>query len=91
MRTLLVVHELQNPDENHAGLSDKLKSYTEWWHCLDSTWLVKADLTARELADALVPLVGMEDLLLVIDVSGRAAAWTEAFPPDCQSWLRKKI
>ena len=91
MTTLLVVHELRDPDRDYAELGDTLKSYSEWWHCLESTWLVKADLTARQLADALVPLVGMDDLLLVLDVSGRAAAWTGAFPEDCQAWLRKKI
>ena len=91
MRTLLVVHELKETDHDYAELAERLQGFSEWWHCLDSTWIVKADLEPRQLADALVPLVGMDDLLLVVDISGRAAAWTQAFPDDCQHFLRKKI
>lgn len=43
---------------------------------LDSTWLIKTEQTPKEVRDVLKPLIDANDEPLVIDVSGRTAAWT---------------
>lgn len=76
MSTLLVGYDLKKPGQDYSPLIEKLKSFGTWWHHLDSTWLIKTDETPKEVRDVLKPLIDANDELLVIDVSGRTAAWT---------------
>jgi hypothetical protein len=90
MNTLLVGYDLNRPGQNYEALTAKLKSYSTWWHHLDSTWLIRTDLDAVQLRDELKPLVDPSDELLVIDISGRAAAWT-GLEPRAGDWILKHL
>lgn len=90
MRTLLVGYDLNKPEQNYAGLIAQLKSYGAWWHCLDSTWLIKTTMTATALRDALKPLIDSGDELLVLDVSQANWAWA-GFTGDCGTWIRNHL
>jgi hypothetical protein len=76
MATLLVGYDLNAPGKDYKPLWEKLKSYGTWWRHLDSTWIVKTSLTVVQLHDVLKPLMDDNDELLVIDISGDAAAWS---------------
>jgi hypothetical protein len=39
--------------ETYDELIKAIKSIGSWWHCLDSTWLVKSDLSATDVRDRL--------------------------------------
>lgn len=90
MRTLLVGYDLNKPGQNYEPLLEKLKSYETWWHHLDSTWLIRADLTAVQLRDALRPFIDPSDELLVIDVTADAAAWV-GFQSRAGDWILKYL
>jgi hypothetical protein len=87
---LLVGYDLNKPGKHYEPLWEKLKSYDNWWHHLDSTWLVKANLSAVRLRDALLPLVDDNDELLVVDVTGDAAAW-HGFNEKGSGWLKQNL
>jgi len=57
-----------------------------WWHCLDSTWIVKANLTPTGLRDGIAQYVDANDEIFVVDITSRQAAW-QGFKSDCQTWL----
>jgi hypothetical protein len=76
MATLLVGYDLNRPGQNYPELFEALKACSRWWHHLDSTWLVVTNETHVELRDRLRRHIDASDELLVIDVSGDAAAWT---------------
>jgi hypothetical protein len=86
MRTFLIGYDLNKPGQDYEPLYEKLKSYRTWWHHLDSTWLVRADLTAVDLRNELKPLLDASDELLVVDVTGDAAAWS-GFKKRGSDWL----
>jgi hypothetical protein len=55
MPTHIVCYDLNKPGQNYSDLIAKLKSYGNWWHHLDSTWLVVTRLSAQQLRDELLP------------------------------------
>lgn len=63
MNTLLVGYDLYKPLQNYKDLIDKLKGFATWWHHLDSTWLVRTNLTAPQLRDQLKTLIDSDDEL----------------------------
>jgi hypothetical protein len=90
MRTLLVGYDLNRPGQNYGGLVAALKSAQLWWHYLDSTWLLRTDETAAELRNRLTVLIDPGDELLVVDVTGRAAAWS-GFDENAGEWIRNNL
>lgn len=60
-----------------------------WWHCLDSTWIVKSELTAIAIRDRLLPHIDDNDELLVATVT-RDVAWT-GFDAQCSTWLKDNL
>lgn len=90
MRTFLVGYDLNEPGQDYEPLYEKLKSFGTWWHHLDSTWLLQADMQAVDLRDQLKPLLDSSDELLVIDVTGDAAAWT-GFNKRGSEWISNHL
>jgi hypothetical protein len=90
LSTLLVGYDLNKPAQDYPGLIDYLKSFGTWWHHLDSTWLVQTSMTAAELRDALRPYLDSDDELLVVNVTGDAAAW-RGFSDKASQWLKDNL
>ena len=53
MSTLLVGYDLDRPAQNYANLEAAIKSVGDWWHHLDSTWLVVTPNTPMQVRDLL--------------------------------------
>jgi hypothetical protein len=62
---------------------------TDYWDCLDSTWLVITERTAAEIRDELKQYLGDDDRLLVMRYE-EGAAWF-GFKNDCESWLKDNL
>jgi hypothetical protein len=88
--TLLVGYDLSDPGQRHGALIVKLKSFGAWWHHLDSTWVIVANLTAVELRDELKELLEESDDLLVIDITGDSAAWV-GLSERAGTWLKSYV
>jgi hypothetical protein len=88
--TLLVGYDLNKTGKDYSGLIAKIKGEVDnWWHCLDSTWIVKTSLTTVELRDRLKPYIDSNDELLVAKLSG-SAAWV-GFDEQCSKWLKDNL
>ncbi|MEJ0092791.1 MAG: hypothetical protein WDN46_05020 [Methylocella sp.] len=89
--TIYVVGYDLHPKEGqtYTKLENALKTFNNPWHCLDSTWLVKTDLTAVALRDFLWQHMYVDDQLLVVTYS-REAAW-KGFSGDCATWLNSNL
>jgi len=90
MRTLLVGYDLNRPGQNYPGLIAALKAAPLWWHYLDSTWLLRTEETPVELRNRLAGLIDAGDELLVVEVTGRAAAWS-GFDQNAGEWIRNNL
>ena len=76
MATILIAYDI-HPSASDASerVTDEIRSLGEWWHHLESTWLVKTDRTPEQIRDLLKQHVGCDDQLLIVDMSQNAAAW----------------
>ncbi|HVX21410.1 MAG TPA: hypothetical protein VHB02_08680, partial [Acidimicrobiales bacterium] len=87
MATFMVGYDLKK-DQDYAPLINKLKSYTYWWHYLDSTWIVAANSTAVAVRNELRPLIKADDRLLVVNVT--SDGWAAQLPDKALLWLRAR-
>ncbi len=91
MKTLLVGYDLNKSGQDYEDIWAYLNAQSSWWHHLDSTWLIRTELTAVQLRDAIAEIgLDANDELLVIDVSGDAAAW-KGFHPRGSKWLKDNL
>lgn len=95
MGVYLVGYDLRHgTEDDYKDLIEAIKSVCSgnWWHCLDSTWLIVHPGTASTIRDSLAPHMhrtneqGGDRLLVAVMAKG--AAWTRSFPEDCQKWLK---
>ncbi|MGT2502955.1 hypothetical protein ACVOMS_23595 [Bradyrhizobium guangxiense] len=91
-------------DLNHKHISDyedlfkaiRDVSNNNWWHCLDSTWLITHPGSADAIWKALAPHMHnisnkqIGDKLLVVQVT-KDAQWTTSFDEGCHNWLLKHL
>lgn len=96
MSTYMIGYDLHE-GEDYEDLEQAIKDLSNgnWWHCLDSTWLIKHAGPATTIRDELKPhLINPSkdggDRLLVAKLSGEAA-WTGSFSETCKSWLKDNL
>jgi hypothetical protein len=87
MSRYFVGYDLNKPGQDYPDLIRKLKSYSGWWHCLDSTWLIQTDKSCTAIRDELLALMDSSSKLLVIELGDSARAWS-GFEKQCSDWLR---
>ena len=77
MRTYLIGYDLNKPGKDYAKLIQAIKdAFPTRWHELDSTWIVKTDLTAAQIRDRFKPpLIDNTDELLVVRLQAEWASW----------------
>lgn len=89
MTTFMIGYDLNRPGQNYNELFEAIKALGLWWHCLDSTWIVKSNLTSVQIRDKLAAHIDLNDSLLVAILSGDAA-WI-GFSDECSSWLKDNL
>lgn len=90
MKSILIGYDLNKAGQDYTGLIDKIeKTFNIWWHHLDSTWIVKTDLTCVQIRDILAPFVDSNDELLVVELSG-VGAW-HGFNEKGSKWLKDNL
>ena len=82
----LITYSLKNPNWNYTGFLSALQNIGPWWHYLDTTWLIKSDLTSQQIYQKLGPgLLSINDFILVIEiVPGNRFGW---LPKDAWDWI----
>jgi hypothetical protein len=63
---------------------------TDWWHCLDSTWLIVTEKSAVALRDEIWRYMKADDQLLVVKYEPPHSAWV-GFNKDCGDWLKRNM
>ncbi|WP_155499907.1 SinR family protein [Pseudomonas protegens] len=91
MAVFFIGYDLIKPGKDYSKIVPAIqKTFPNYWHCLDSTWLVNTNHTAQQIADYLLQFIDGNDRLLVAPVS-RGAVWTTSFNKGCQDWLRANM
>jgi hypothetical protein len=91
LTTILIAYDLhprQGPVSD--AVTKAIQSLGNWWRHLETIWIVQCAMAPAEIRDLLKPLVGLEDQLLVIDISGDTAEWLGVNGIGCK-WLAEHI
>ena len=93
MATYIIGYDLHE-GEDYSDLIRSLKAFPNWWHHLDSTWLVQSDLPIKQVRDYLWKHMRNDDKLLVMHYftskQGGSGAW-EGFNQTGQQWLMANL
>jgi hypothetical protein len=95
MAIFMVGYDLHE-GEDYKNLTDALEKYPTWWHCLDSTWLIKSEDTAAKIRTNLRQHMIEGDSLLVMRYGkthtgkGANASWF-GFEGECRNWLSTNL
>ena len=85
----LISYDLKKkPDRDYSGLFDVLKSFSSWWHYLESTWLISTKDDANEIYNKLRPHVNDNDSLLIIKVNKDRQGW---LPKKAWDWIKTNV
>lgn len=85
MNKYLITYDLKNRIKNYDSLYVAIKNLGTWWHYLDSTWIIKTNLTSSQIWGILAPHVTTIDRVLIIkiDTSDKWGWLTQ----DAWNWL----
>ena len=91
MATYVIGYDLHpTKGETYGELIDAIKNVgTNWWHHLDSTWVVVTAKTAAQVRDELQRHLRADDQLLVVR-SGGEGAWC-GFKDTGSTWLKANL
>jgi hypothetical protein len=91
MRSIVIAYDLVGTSETSADykrLIERIKSYPNWAKLQKSMWVVRTDLSAREVRDDVWRFMDADDRLFVCVLTGEA--WW--FNVICDSdWLIKNL
>jgi hypothetical protein len=88
-KSYLIGYDLNKSGQDYKTLIDEIKKLGTWWHCLDSTWIIKADSSCAIIRNHLKKFIDSNDELLVVCLTGEGA-WT-GFSIDCSNWLKNNL
>ena len=89
MRSVMIGYDLNKPAQNYTKLIERLKKFPTWWHHLDSTWIVRTEMTCVAIRDELTKLVDSNDEIVVADLTG-TAAWS-GINMQGSKWLKDNL
>lgn len=90
MAMYMIGYDLNKSGKNYDGLIKKIKEIcSNWWHHLDSTWIIDSSLTSVAIRDALKPFLDSDDELLVVALKSEGA-WV-GFNKEGSDWLKNYL
>lgn len=89
MTVYVISYDLNRPGQDYGDLHDSIKAFGNYWHCLDSTWMVSSNMSAIDIAKKLWAQMDTNDKLLVTPVAP-GSAWS-GFTGDCETWIKKNL
>jgi hypothetical protein len=90
MAVFIVCYD-ERSGQDYERLRGRLKEFGTYWHRLDSTWLVRTNMDAKQLRDELERYMYANDRLLVMDVTGQPAAWAGFAENAGGKWLKENL
>lgn len=75
MKTILVSYDLRAPGKDYNRLWEHLRSYGDYIKPLESFWFLRTLYSAKDVKNKVRQYIDTNDRLMVIDVTGDAAAW----------------
>ena len=80
-------YDLRQPGRDYSEVFTAIKSCGDWWHFLESTWLVNSWMSAQDIWDRLAPHVHRNDSVLIHAVGRDHQGW---LPQRAWDWINSR-
>lgn len=85
----MIALEKGYPLKDYSPFYSAIKSISGvWWHYLKNSWLVKSDLDAKEIYNAVRMHLHQGDRVLVVEVTENYCGW---LPSEAWPWIYKNL
>jgi len=71
MNCFLISYDLLTANKDYEPLYAEIKKCDNWWHHLESVWIVTTSKPLAEVSDVLKSKMDDKDSLLVVDITGK--------------------
>jgi hypothetical protein len=90
VQTLLITYDLKKPGQNYSALHEAIKECGDWWHYLESTWIVVTPLNVDQASRALRQHIDTNDRLFVVRLRSYDSrdGW---LPQEAWDWLNARV
>lgn len=83
-----VSYDLGAPNRDYSGLYEALKASANWWHYLQSTWLIKTTEGPEQLWNRLSSHLDKDDRVLIIEVRANYQGWLS---DEAWEWIKENV
>lgn len=93
MRTLLISYDLGIPEtrQDYEKIREYMDGFSYWVKPLKSQWIVKTSKSTDTILAEVEDITDSNDKILVIDITGTAATWTENIGSEISQWMQNNI
>lgn len=88
MKAYLITYDLKVPGKNYETLYSAIKSYGNWWHFLESNWMIVTHESSVQIWNRLAKTIDRSDFLLIIEVRRDSHGW---LPKDAWDWIQAYV
>ena len=86
---LLITYDLRSPGRDYQPLQNEIKKLGhQWWHHMESTWLVQTQLSPKDCYDRLASHLVNPDTVLVVEITPNC--WG-VLPEIAWKWIRDRF
>ena len=87
MNKYLITYDLKNKNiRNYDRLYIAIKSIGPWCHYLESTWIIKTNLSSQQIWNLIGGYIMTNDHLLIVKIDESIPKWGW-LPQDAWNWL----
>lgn len=87
-KAFLISYDLKQPGRDYTSMYEAIKKGRNWWHFLESVWIVATAESAAEIWTALHVHMDRNDYLLIIEVRDNVQGW---LPKDAWDWIHQNV
>lgn len=84
---LLITYEISDKSRNLTELHKVIKSTGNWWHHIDTSWIIQTTEDANKWYNKLKPHFKDADRFLVVKITEHHQGW---LTEDAWKWLRNR-
>jgi hypothetical protein len=81
-------YDLKAPNRNYESLYEEIKKSPQWWHFLESTWLIITEETPTQVWTRLAKQIDNNDFMLIIEVRENVQGW---LPKEAWDWIHSYV
>lgn len=91
MNNYLIGYDLMRQGQNYENLYEGIKkaSNGNWWHHLDSTWIIQSEHSALTIRNYLLDYIDSNDKIIVLQLS-KDGAWFN-ISDEGNKWLYNNL